>query len=1661
MKQMVLIYNWYQIPLNLAFPLFIHSAWYIVVLNVFADVVLWVDIYANFNLTYTQSSEKVWDPIRSAPRYLKTKFLFDMLTAIPFPSYSDSSVTYLARIPRLLRIWRSIDYYHEVDKLHPLKSKQRLFLYGVLLVLLSHILACLYFSITFIEGFNSEEDSWIPSHDVELHKLSNGQYKDVYNNTYDVDDPEVRMIAYAQYFRSLYYATNVLTALGRTIEPESSVQFGVALVFMFSGFFITAIVVDNVQKRFTASAYEEKEFFAIRSRIQLFLRRQNAPFSIHQRANNFLDYWWESHRGARIADLLSDLPTEYRRDVLFQISKPALQTLPLLNGIRPYLDAVEVLLVDNAEFILYGNGEIIYGEGERSHGLYFLLSGEVRLRAPGTPDRDVIRGGCFGTRSFYSDCDAAGYEETAVAESGCTVLFLPQHKFERLKAVFPSLGTSLIHLEKRLFDSKLSTKRKNPAHDKHKDVPTSVIGVLLVSPIDPDSKRAILWETFLFFLMSVQYFRVITLICFGSSLDAKTSVDAITVLIEVFFFLDIFVRSRLGYRHFGNKVLERKFIRRRYLRSWHFIIDLTALVPLFVINWIRPASRMEVVNINKLVRLVKVPSQLRALEARYVKFTNELRLFKLVYYAAVVSHLLGSIYFDFASHASAVYSLASGSVHKTNFGTNKWLPPANLENATRAEQYFASQFWAFGLMSASTQAELPKTSVQCVFTIVTLTTGFFLFAYVVGNLADVIELGDAENREINEKLGWTRRLLQHFSLPAPVATKLKTYFLFKRFHSITQEHLLSKSLPPSLMTDIRLLNLRVMIEKVPFLSSMDRSITRMLVSQFKQRLVLKDEFVFHHGEIGSDMFFVFSGSLQSLLPLTNAKQMPRLARWHSKTWQAESLLDLAVIGEIVAGDFFGENALLSDSPRLAYVRAKTSCILYSLSKLSLEAVFELYPEWRRSVEQMAKVQQKQQRHAPSVGANVKQDSNPPAISNAPSNVLVNGGLVAVSTTAFCHKLAHLVRNGLEIQSKEYLLWVRVVFIATIAIAITTPFCISFDSCGRWSGLGSVIDLIEVVCFLIFASDIWIQLKLQQTERSVEFCEGDIRSVYKRHRLVWDVLAAFPLEYVAEIGAEATSTTGWLRFNRCFKIANLVHYMNERGRTSVSFERARLKVVCSSYVLIIHWVACMYLLFAENTGYGDEWNAWLPSHEINLTHTSSSKLMLRYLRGLYFAVTAFVKKCRTFTPESMGANIFAILTWFGGLLVMAFVIGEIASLYISYIGHEVIFRKHYIATERSLSNWNLSTPLKARVHAFLSNLWTSHRGLNYKLILDELPKNLRQETVSEIGGVALGDFKASILQPLALDNPASLATAFWALVDKLQFESYPPGELVLTEGTIPSGMFFVVKGQLSGYIRRGRKAFPLPAITQGSYFGELGLLSYSLSRVTMQASQASDLLSLDLDGLQSVVQSLPAFATVERIVKQVTRELREESSVGALPTLREAWGRKIRDALLAERSRLALRFSDSATETEGESEWLAFLVSILDSEHPVDLCLRTFEPVVKLLLPQGDLVWEDALNAPSPRKKPEIKSEQHLSFSKHRALSKLRALRRSNRVMSLVQDSKIKPASKFSFSRKSRKPRPPVKVKVADERTAVVPVTPSSKQTLGSKPDKLFTHTVRS
>ncbi|MDH5756636.1 MAG: cation:proton antiporter [Nitrospinota bacterium] len=128
-----------------------------------------------------------------------------------------------------------------------------------------------------------------------------------------------------------------------------------------------------------------------------------------------------------------------------------------------------------------------------------------------------------------------------------------------------------------------------------------------------------------------------------------------------------------------------------------------------------------------------------------------------------------------------------------------------------------------------------------------------------------------------------------------------------------------------------------LLRKVPFFQGMAQPEFAILAARMQSRVFAEREEIIRQGDLASSMFFIVRGVV-------------RVSR--AEEGKTKSLATL------MAGDFFGEMALLSDSPRVATVWAVTPCNLYELNRQDLFNVMDTYPEIRAIIQRAAAIRLK-------------------------------------------------------------------------------------------------------------------------------------------------------------------------------------------------------------------------------------------------------------------------------------------------------------------------------------------------------------------------------------------------------------------------------------------------------------------------------------------------------------------------------------------------------------------------------------------------------------------------------------------------------------------------------------------------------------------------------
>jgi CRP-like cAMP-binding protein len=288
------------------------------------------------------------------------------------------------------------------------------------------------------------------------------------------------------------------------------------------------------------------------------------------------------------------------------------------------------------------------------------------------------------------------------------------------------------------------------------------------------------------------------------------------------------------------------------------------------------------------------------------------------------------------------------------------------------------------------------------------------------------------------------------------------------------------------------------------------------------------------------MFFVFAGLLDVFLPsdvaaknafkaiagkrsgdsvVLNAVAGPSNNDIDGSARQASAKRELKKVNEISAGSYFGENGLFTNGKRDAYVKAQTSCILYRLSRESLELVFDRYPLWRQKVLTIANIHREQARlvqlsreeqrrgMTTSTGLvlsrsdimneraeglkEMRYHTRVQRTSSAQSDyigqVLVDRlGLKRVS------QLLNGLVHGAAVQSSFYLCWLRLMVACTAYVTIMIPYELTMESMDRTTVVVVLAKVLELLCEVAFVVDVWFWWHVHECPASMELYDQNLQ-----------------------------------------------------------------------------------------------------------------------------------------------------------------------------------------------------------------------------------------------------------------------------------------------------------------------------------------------------------------------------------------------------------------------------------------------------------------------------------------------------------------------------------------------------------------------------------------
>ncbi|NIG57841.1 potassium/sodium hyperpolarization-activated cyclic nucleotide-gated channel 3 isoform X3 [Pontoporia blainvillei] len=281
------------------------------------------------------------------------------------------------------------------------------------------------------------------------------------------------------------------------------------------------------------------------------------------------------------------------------------------------------------------------------------------------------------------------------------------------------------------------------------------------------------------------------------------------------------------------------------------------------------------------------------------------------------------------------------------------------------------------------------------------------------------------------------------------------------------------------------------------------------------------------------------------------------------------------------------------------------------------------------------------------------------------------------------------------------------------------------------------------------------------------------------------------------------------------------------------------------LLLCHWDGCLQFLVPMLQDFPPD--CW-----VSINHMVNYSWGRQYSHALFKAMSHML--CIGYgqqAPVGMPDVWLTMLSMIVGATCYAMFIGHATALIQSLDSSRRQYQEKYKQVEQYMSFHKLPADTRQRIHEYYEHRYQG-KMFDEESILGELSEPLREEIINFTcrGLVAH--------MPLFAHADPSFVTA---VLTKLRFEVFQPGDLVVREGSVGRKMYFIQHGLLSVLARGARDT----RLTDGSYFGEICLLTRGRRTASVRADTYCRLYSLSVDHFNAVLEEFPmmrrAFETV--------------------------------------------------------------------------------------------------------------------------------------------------------------------------------------------------------
>ncbi|XP_047996478.1 potassium/sodium hyperpolarization-activated cyclic nucleotide-gated channel 2 isoform X2 [Leguminivora glycinivorella] len=495
-------------------------------------------------------------------------------------------------------------------------------------------------------------------------------------------------------------------------------------------------------------------------------------------------------------------------------------------------------------------------------------------------------------------------------------------------------------------------------------------------------------------------------------------------------------------------------------------------------------------------------------------------------------------------------------------------------------------------------------------------------------------------------------------------------------------------------------------------------------------------------------------------------------------------------------------------------------------------------------------------------------------------------------------------------------WDLCMLLLLVANLIILPVAISFfndDLSTRWIAFNCLSDTIFLIDIVVnFRTGIMQQDNAEQVIL-------DPKLIAKHYLRTWfflDLISSIPLDYIFLIFNQDFSESfqilhagralrilrlaKLLSLVRLLRLSRLVRYVSQweevyilqnlqkkrterRGRLSSDVAKKKggtksnlifkflnmasvfmriFNLICMM-LLIGHWSGCLQFLVPMLQGFPA--NSWVAINELQ-----DSFWLEQYSWALFKAMSHML--CigyGRFPPQSLTDMWLTMLSMISGATCYALFLGHATNLIQSLDSSRRQYREKRLdvkQVEEYMAYRKLPREMRQRITEYFEHRYQG-KFFDEELILGELSEKLREDVIN----YNCRSLVASV--PFFANADSNFVSD---VVTKLRYEVFQPGDIIIKEGTIGNKMYFIQEGIVDIVMANGEVA---TSLSDGSYFGEICLLTNARRVASVRAETYCNLFSLSVDHFNAVLDQYPL---MRRTMESVAAE--RLNKIGKNPNL---------------------------------------------------------------------------------------------------------------------------------------------------------------------------------